>query len=307
MSFWHSARLVLHLVWPPSLAGYDLKEVTVVEIIRPPRVLLAILAGAALGMSGAALQGMFRNPLVSPDIVGVTSGAAFGSAVGISMDWPAGVIMALGFCGGMIAMACTFSLAKMARGASDGLIVILSGVFIGAFFMALLGLVEFYGNPFRISHWMIGSFENANWTRVWTIGIPTLIGGVILMTLRWRVNLLSLSDLDAESLGIHVGLLRWIIIAVVSAIVAAQVAVSGVIALVGLVVPHGARMFVGPDHRRLLPASALIGALLVLVLDDLNRSSWYARLPVGTLSAIVGTPVVCILLWKSRGKGWTRT
>lgn len=306
MSFWHSAKLVFHLFWPASLSSFDLKEVTVVKIIRPPRVLVAILAGMGLGLSGAALQGMFRNPLVSPDIVGVTSGAAFGAALAISLDWPPAAIMALGFCTGLAAMACTFSLAKLARGATDGVIVILSGVFIGAFFMALLGLVEFWGNPFRVSHWLVGSFANADWTKVWTIGIPALIGGSIIMLLRWRLNLLSLSDLDAESLGINVGVLRWTIITVVSVIVAAQVAVSGVIALIGLVVPHAARLLVGPDHRGLIPASALIGALFVLGLDDLSRSSVYAAMPVGALSAIVGTPVVCVLLWKWRGRGWNR-
>jgi iron complex transport system permease protein len=306
MSFWHSAKLVLHLVWPFSDYAPDLKEFTVVKIIRPPRILLATLAGMGLGMSGTALQGMFRNPLVSPDIVGVTSGAAFGAALAISLDWSPAVIMALGCCTGMMAMACTFSLAKMARGSSDGVIVILCGVFIGAFLLALLGLVEFWGNPFRISHWIIGSFANADWVKVWTIAVPTVIGGAILMTLRWRLNLLSLSDLDAQLLGINVGVLRWTIIAVVSVMVASQVAVSGVIALVGLVVPHSARMLVGPDHRRLLPTAALIGALFVLALDDLNRSSAYAAMPVGALSAIVGTPVVCFLLWRSRGRGWTR-
>ncbi len=306
MSFWHSARLLLHLVWPFAGATPDLKELTVVKIIRPPRVLLAALAGVGLGMSGTALQGMFRNPLVSPDVVGVTSGAAFGAALAISMDWPPAVIMALGFFTGMLAMTCTFTIAKVARGASDGVIVILSGILIGAFFLALLGLVEFYGNPFRVAHWLVGSFANADWTKVAIIAVPTLVGGVVLMCLRWRLNLLSLSDLDAQTLGVNMNLLRWTIIAVVSFIVAAQVAVSGIIALVGLVVPHCARMLVGPDHRRLLPTAALIGALFVLGLDDLNRSSVYAAIPVGALSAMAGTPVVCFLLWKSRRRGWAR-
>jgi iron complex transport system permease protein len=167
-------------------------------------------------------------------------------------------------------------------------------------------LVEFYGNIFTITKWLIGSFVGADWTKVASIGIPTLCGGAILMALRWRMNLLSLNDLDAKSLGINVGVLRWAIIVLVSLIVASQVAVSGIVAWVGLVVPHCARMLVGPDHRRLLPTAGLLGALFVLGLDDLTRSIVHGGLPVGTLTALVGTPTVCFLLWKSRGKGWGR-
>jgi iron complex transport system permease protein len=309
MSFGHTARLLMHLAWPFSTSTsppWNLKEVTVVKIIRPPRVLVATLAGVGLGMAGTALQGMLRNPLVGPDIVGVTSGAAFGGVLAIALDLPPTGIITLAFCGGLVAMICAFSLARLAHAGSDSMILILAGVFIGAFFLALVGLVEFYGNIFRITHWLIGSFVGANWQKVAMIAIPTLCGGAILMTLRWRMNLLSLSDLDAKSLGINVGVLRWMIIALVSLIVASQVAVSGVVAWIGLVVPHCARMLVGPDHRRLLPASALLGGLFVLGLDDLTRSIVRAELPVGVLTAVIGTPVVCFLLWKSQGKGWSR-
>jgi iron complex transport system permease protein len=136
------------------------------------------------------------------------------------------------------------------------------------------------------------------------IAIPTLCGGAVLMLLRWRLNLLSLGDLDASSLGINVLWLRWAIIAVVSLIVASQVSVSGIIGWVGLVVPHCARMLVGPDHRRLLPASALLGGLFVLGLDDLTRSVVQAEIPVGILTALFGTPVICFLFWKTQTRGW---
>jgi iron complex transport system permease protein len=309
ISLGRAVRLLLYLVWPfHSSAGsqFNLKELAVMKIIRPPRVLLASLAGIGLGISGTALQGMLRNPLVGPDIVGVTSGAAFGGVVAISLELSPVWIIALAFSGGLLAMICTFSLAKLARSSSNSMILILAGIFIGAFFLALVGLVEFYGNIFRIKDWIIGSFVGADWTKVASIGIPTLCGGAILMALRWRMNLLSLNDLDAKSLGINVSVLRWTIIALVSLIVSAQVAVSGIVAWVGLVVPHCARMLVGPDHRRLLPTAGLLGGLFVLGLDDLTRSIVHGGLPVGTLTAMVGTPVVCFLLWKSQGKGWGR-
>lgn len=309
ISLTRAAKLLLTLAWPfhgSALAQFDLKEITVMKIIRPPRVLLATLAGMGLGISGTALQGMMRNPLVGPDIVGVTSGAAFGGVVAIALELSSVWVIALAFCGGLLAMICTFSLAKLARSSTNSMILILAGIFISAFFLALVGLVEYYGNIFKIRDWIIGSFAGADWTKVITIAVPTLVGGAILMALRWRMNLLSLNDLDAKSLGINVSVLRWTIIALVSLIVSAQVAVSGIVAWVGLVVPHCARMLVGPDHRRLLPTAGLLGGLFVLGLDDLTRSIVHGGLPVGTLTAIVGTPAVCLLLWKSQGKGWGR-
>jgi iron complex transport system permease protein len=309
MSWGHSARLLLDLLWPfhpLNAPAPDLRELTVVKIIRPPRVLEAAFAGLGLGMAGTALQGMLRNPLVSADILGVTSGAAFGGALAIAVEATPTTLLCFGFAGGFLAITSVFTVAKLARGSGNGTVLVLAGVFIGAFFLALTGLVEAYGNIFRLVHWLIGSFTNSDWEKVATIAIPTLAGGAVLMKLRWRLNLLSLGDLDAISLGINVTVLRWAIIAVVSLMVAAQVAVSGIVAWVGLVVPHCARMLVGPDHRRLLPTAALLGALFVLGLDDLSRTFVRTALPVGVLSALIGTPVVCILLWRSQGKGWGR-
>jgi iron complex transport system permease protein len=307
ISLSRAVKLLLYLAWPFHASGispFGLKELTVMKIIRPPRVLLATFAGVGLGISGAALQGMMRNPLVSPDIIGVTSGAAFGGVLAITLELPPAGIIAFAFCGGLIAMTCTFSLAKLAHAGSNSMVLILAGIFIGAFFLALVGLVEYYGNIFSIRDWIIGSFAGANWSKVTTIAIPTLCGSAVLMALRWRMNLLSLSDFDAKTLGINVGVLRWAIIVLVSLIVASQVAVCGIVAWVGLVVPHCARMLVGADHRRLLPTAGLLGALFVLGLDDLTRSIVHGGLPVGTLTALVGTPIVCFLLWNSQGRGW---
>ena len=308
MSFGRSANILLHLAWPfplPDNPPWNVKELTVVQIIRLPRVLLATLAGMGIGMSGAALQGMMRNPLVGPDIVGVTSGAAFGGVMAMLFNLPPAGIVSLAFCGGMLAMICTFNLSKLARG--NGLALVLAGVFIGAFFLSLVGLVQFLASDAQlpgIVFWLLGSFVGADPKKVMMVGIPTLCAGSVLMLLRWRINLLSLGDLDAKSLGINVGVLRWAIIMLVSLIVASQIAVSSIIGWIGLVVPHCARMLVGPDHRRLLPASALLGGLFVLGLDDLTRSIIQAELPTGVLTALIGTPIVCFLFWKTQGKGW---
>jgi iron complex transport system permease protein len=310
MSFGRAGDIVMHLAWPfplPDNPPWTLKELTVVEIIRLPRVLLATLAGMALGMSGTALQGMMRNPLVGPDLVGVSSGAALGSVMAILFDLPPAGVAAVAFCGGLGAMACTFSLAKLARGGTDGVALVLAGIFISAFCMSCVGLAQFLANDAQLPNmvvWLLGTFTRADEKTVWMIAIPTLGGGAVLMLLRWRLNLLSLGDLDAASLGVNARGLRWAIIATVSFIVAAQVSVSGVIGWIGLVIPHCARMLVGPDHRRLMPASASLGALFTLGIDDFTRTIIRAEVPIGVMTALIGTPIVCFLFWKTQTKGW---
>jgi iron complex transport system permease protein len=257
-------------------------------------------------MSGMALQGMMRNPLVGPDLVGVSSGAAFGAVMAMLLDFPSAGIVALAFCCGLLAMACTFSLARLVRGA-DGVALILAGIFTGAFFMAGVGLAQFLANDAQLPNmvvWLLGTFTRADPQAVWMLAVPTLSGGALLMLLRWRLNLLSLGDLDARSLGANVRALRWGIIAIVALIVAAQVAVSGVIGWIGLVIPHCARMLVGPDHRRSMPAAALIRALFTLGIDDFTRTILRAEVPVGVMTALIGTPVICFLFWKMQSKGW---
>ncbi len=310
MSSGHAFRILLHPLWPwASHPAWDLREITVMAVIRPPRVLVAALAGIGLGISGAALQGMMRNPLVGPDLVGVTSGAALGGVIAIELGWSSAALVVLASGCGLAAMACTFGFAKLVHARSDGIALILAGFFVGAFCLAGVGLVEYldprHAGP-GIVYWLLGPFRGADPTKVWTIAIPTGIGGAVLMGLRWRLNLLSLGDLDAASLGVNVKRLRWIVIAVVSFIVASQVAVSGIVAWIGLIVPHCARMLVGPDHRRLLPVSALLGGLLTLGLDDFTRSIVRGELPVGILAALIGTPLICFLFWKTQTRGWSK-
>lgn len=309
--FARTLSFLVHKLWPFARAAnppFDLRETVVIETVRVPRVLLATLAGIGLGISGTALQGLMRNPLVGPDLVGVSSGAAFGAALAILLLWPPQTVLAMAFLFGLGGMLITFGLAKLTRGNADSMVLILAGVFVGSFFIALIGLIEFIAPDwsfFDIVYWLLGSFVGADAQKVLTIGIPTLIGAFILMKLRWRINLLSLGDDDAASLGVKVRWLRWSIIAVVSLMVASQVATSGIVAWVGLVIPHVARMLVGPDHRRLLPASALLGGLFVLLLDDLTRSIVNAEVPIGILTAFAGTPLICFLFWKTQSKGWT--
>jgi iron complex transport system permease protein len=311
MSYGKAATILAHLAWPfplPADPPWNVKELTVVQIVRLPRVLVATLSGIGLGMAGAALQGVMRNPLVGPDLVGVTSGAAFGGVLAMMFDLPPAGIVGLAFAGGLLAMVLTFGLSRLAGASDSSMALILAGVFVGAFFMALVGLVQFVVSDAKlpgIVYWLLGSFIGADPQKVYMIAVPTLGGGAVLMLLRWRLNLLSLGDVDAATLGVNVHLLRWIVISLVSLIVAAQVSVAGIVGWVGLVVPHLARMLVGPDHRRLLPASALLGGLFVLGIDDLTRTIVVGEIPVGILSALFGTPIICFLFWKTQTRGWS--
>jgi iron complex transport system permease protein len=242
--------------------------------------------------------------------VGVSSGAAFGGVLAQLLNWPLFVVIGFASIGGITAMLCTLALAKLVSERNDGVPLILSGFFVGAFFLAGVGLLkslplEYSWKLPGIVYWLLGSFRGADPVKVWVIAIPTLIGATVLILLRWRLNLLSLGDLDAASLGADVRALRWAIVGVVTIMVAAQVAVSGVVGWVGLIVPHTARMLVGPDHRRLVPAAALLGGLYVLLLDNLTRTVSAGEIPVGVLSAFVGTPMLCFLFWKTQTRGWS--
>ncbi len=304
-------QIVGALAWPfplPDHVPWTLKQQTVVQVVRLPRVIVATMSGVGLGISGAALQGMMRNPLVSPDLVGVTSGATCGSILAMLFNFPASGVVGFGLAGGLLARTCTTFLARLVRRNGDSLVVILAGVFVGAFFTALVGIIEYTSDSHTqlpgMVYWLFGSFVGADPRKVAMITIPTLGAGAILMLLRWRINLLSLGDLDATSLGFNAGRLRWTIIFLVSLIVASQVAASGIIGWVGLVVPHLARMIVGPDHRRLLPVSALLGGLFTLVMDDISRTLFSQEIPVGLLTAVVGAPMICFLFWKTQAQGW---
>jgi iron complex transport system permease protein len=310
MSAMRASDILLHEFWPFSGWAHpvwDLREVTVMEVIRPPRVLVAAFAGVALGLAGTALQGMMRNPLVGPDLVGVSSGAAAGGVLAILLGLGAAMLVLFSFLGGLIAMSCTFGFAGLIGIRADGIALILVGFFVGAFFMALAGLMLYLapGQGPGIQYWLMGTFRGADPTKVWTIAVPTTVCGAVLMGLRWRLNLLSLGDTDARALGLDLKGLRWTVIAIVTLLVAAQVAVSGVIGWVGLVIPHFARMLVGPDHRRLIPTAALLGGLFTLGLDDVTRTLVFAELPVSVLTAFIGTPMICILFWKTQSRGWS--
>jgi iron complex transport system permease protein len=277
--------------------------------IRLPRVLAAAAIGAALAGSGAAYQSLFRNPLVSPDILGVSSGAAFGAVIGIFLSLPVIGIEAASFAGGLAAVAIAYGIAAAIRGRDMVLVLVLAGVVIGALFGAGVGLLKYLADPYNqlpaITFWLLGSLAAADARDLASLLPAVAIGLVPLALLRWRIDVITLGDEEATALGLDTRVLRIIVIAAATLMTATAVAASGIIGWVGLVVPHLARLVVGPAFTRLLPVSALFGACYLLAVDTVARNIGSVELPLGILTAALGTPVFLWLLAFGRRPGWS--
>ena len=274
-------------------------EYRVVFQLRLPRILLAALTGMALSVSGAVLQGVFRNPLVGPSMIGVSSGASFGAVLGILLSLNAIVVMVFSFAGGILSLLFTMSIAGKV-GSKNILSIILGGIVTGAFFTALVSIVTFIADPRDtlpvIVYWLMGSFNGATMYKVLILGSISLACFFIIFKSRYVINLLALGDEEASGLGVDVVRLRFLFLALTTLMTAAAVSVSGTIAWVGLVVPHIARLITGSDYRNLIVTSALIGAIYLVIADTLVRISSFGEVPIGILSAFVGAPVLAYLI-----------
>ena len=281
----------------------------VIKLLRLPRILLVVMSGMGLAMAGAAMQGIFRNPLVGPEILGVSSGASFGGALALTLGFSPGIeIVPFSFLFGCGALVMAFILSGLARQRS-ALGLVLAGIVIGGLFGALTGILTYIADPETklpgIVFWLMGSFSSASRDNAIFLAAVSMAACVPLLGLSWRLNILALGDADAAALGVKVGVLRWAVVAMVSLVVAAQVSVSGGVGWVGLVIPHLGRMLVGPDHSRLLPVSALLGGVYLLIMDTLARTLTIYEIPIGLMTSIVGTPVFAIFFIKLRGRGWS--
>ncbi len=274
--------------------------------IRLPRVVAAAFVGAALAAAGAAYQSLFRNPLVSPDILGVSAGAGLGAVIGILLGLPVVMIEALGFGGGLATVVIVAALARSLRGSGDVLVLVLAGIVVGALAGAAISLVKVLADPYdqlpAITFWLLGSLAGIKANDVAATVPIVLVGLAPLVLLRWRIGILSLGDDEARALGIEVGRLRMIVIAAATLITASAVAISGVIGWVGLMVPHMARLLVGPRFDRLLPAAILLGAAFMVGVDTLARSAARIEIPLGVLTAVIGGPAFVWLLARNRRK-----
>jgi iron complex transport system permease protein len=279
----------------------------VVLLVRLPRILLAVLVGGGLAVCGAALQAVFRNPLVSPQIIGVSSGASFGGALAIVLGLGSAMLVGFAFAFGLVAILVVYAVTRGSEGAPM-LMVVLAGVVTGSFFSALVSLLTYVADPYdqlpAIVFWLLGSLATATFAKVAVAALPVLAGSLLLVLLRWRINVLSLGDDDAAAVGLRPAPARWTVLGAVALVVAGAVAVAGVVSWVGLVVPHIVRMWVGPDHRVLLPVSFLVGGVFLLVVDTVARTLTAGEIPLGVLTALIGAPVFFVLLRHNRQRLW---
>ena len=279
---------------------------TVLFNVRLPRILAALLVGAALSTAGASFQGVFRNPLVSPYILGVGAGAGFGACLAILL-WDSYLfIQLMAFAFGLLAMFLAISMGKASKGTGT-LVFVLSGIIVSSIFTALTSLVKYMADPYdelpAIVFWLMGSLAAVRYGDLLYIVLPMSIGALVLLLLRWRINILSLGDEEAKALGINVEKMRLIIIFCATLMTSAAVSISGVIGWVGLVVPHISRMIVGPNYSRLLPMSMVLGASFMLLVDDLSRTITATEIPLGILTSLVGAPLFAYLIRRGR-MGW---
>lgn len=279
---------------------------TVVWNVRFPRTVMAMIVGAGLACVGVCLQAMFANPLVSSHILGVSYSSGFGAALGILLSNNYVVIQGLAMVFGFAGMGMTYAMSRK-DGKSSTIALVLSGVIVGSVFEALTSFIKYIADPEEklpaITYWLMGSLAGASSGDVCKV-VPVIgLAILILWLIRWKLNVISLREDEAVSLGVNIKHTRWIVIVATTVIVAISVSFCGVISFIGLAVPHFARMIVGNDHKHLLPASVLMGGIFLMVIDTLARSMTASEIPLSILTALIGAPVFAILLRKTGG-GW---
>ena len=288
--------------------SYDVDSVIerVILYIRIPRAITAIVCGAGLAVSGCALQGIFSNPLIGPQIIGVYSGAAFGGALGILISEESFLVLFLAFSFGILSMLIVFFIARV-KGVANRLTLVLAGIVSSSFFLALVSLVKFLADPDdklpAITYWLMGTFSTSSYEKIYIVSPIIIISIFILILLSFRIDVLNLGDDHARSLGINVELNRWIIISLVTVICASIVSIAGVIGWVGLVIPHIARSFSLSNHKSLLITTVIFGSYYMLIIDLMCRGFSSMEIPLGVVTALIGAPFFAILLRK-RLKGF---
>ncbi|MCR2042976.1 FecCD family ABC transporter permease [Anaerosalibacter massiliensis] len=282
--------------------------VTILFKVRLSRILSALLIGSSLALSGAAYQGMFKNPLVSPDILGASTGASFGACLGMLFSWNIFFIQISSFIFGLIAVFITYVLSERVKDGDNILILVLSGVMINTLFSSFVSLIKFIADPYNklpsITFWLMGSLASVDYKDVLFLIIPILIGIITICLLKWKLNILSLGDEEAKTLGINTKKIRLIAIMASTLMTSATVAIGGNIGWIGLIIPHLARAIVGPDYRYLTSMSIIMGGIFLIFIDDLARIVGGLEIPIGILNSIVGVPFYIYILINYR-RDWS--
>lgn len=279
------------------------QDETIFFNVRLPRILLALMVGCCLATAGAAFQGTFQNPLVSPDILGASQGAAFGAALAILFGWAGWAISGMAFLLSIVTVLCVLLISGRARG-NRILVTVLAGTMVSSLFSACTSFVKLVADPSNqlpaITYWLMGSLNGAKMSEIAIAAIPMTLGVGTLFALRWRINILTMGDDEATTMGVDAKRLRLIIIFAATLATAASVAVSGMIGWVGLVIPHLCRMLVGSDYRKLIPASMFMGAGFLLLVDNFSRLITTSEIPIGILTAFVGAPFFLYLITRKK-------
>lgn len=273
----------------------------VVMEIRLPRILAAVFVGAALALSGAVYQAVFRNALVSPDILGVSHGASVGACLGILLHVSLPMMQFMAFGGGLVAVGLALAIPLFMRRNSD-ILLVLSGIIVAGFMSSLIGLMKYLADPDTeladITYWQLGSLAKVSWDTLWMILPLMFLTGGILLALRWRINVLSLGSKEAKSLGVDLFRERVLVILCATLLTASAVCLSGTIGWIGLVMPHLSRLLTGNDHVKLLPVTVVVSAGFLIIVDTLARSATQAEIPLGILTGFIGAPFFAWILMK---------
>lgn len=271
--------------------------------IRLPRVLLSVLVGGCLAAAGAAYQGVFQNPMASPDILGASAGAGFGAALAILLGFSSFFITLSAFAASLLTVALVFTVSRHAKG-DRVLGLVLAGIMVSSLFQAGTSFIKLVADPGnklpQITYWLMGSLSGAGWGDFQFVVLPVLLGLMPLLLLRWRLNVITMGDDEARALGVNAHRVRLGIVVCATLVTASAVSVSGMIGWVGLVIPHMMRRLVGSDYRYLMPASILGGGLFLLLVDNVSRNASASGIPIGILTAFIGAP---FFLWLITGKG----
>ncbi len=279
--------------------------VNVVLGLRGPRILAAVLVGASLALSGAVYQGIFNNPLISPDFLGVSSGACVGAACAILLGGGAVLTQVFSFAGGIAAVVLAMLIPVLLKNRSN-IMLVLAGIIVGSAMSSILGFLKYVADPdtqlASITYWTMGSFSYIRMTDVLTVLPLMVLSAAILWLLGWRIDLLSMGGEEAAAMGVNVMLLRTVCVLCATVATASSVCLSGTIGWVGLVIPHFSRFLAGPNHRRMLPAAVLLGGMFMLAVDTLTRIIGTTEMPVSILTGVIGAPLYALLLYRERSR-----
>lgn len=283
------------------------KTALIITEIRLPRTITAIAVGASLAVSGAAFQGLFCNPLVNSGILGVSAGAGFGAALAILLLGQGNTTFFFAFLFGCLAVAMSYFIGR-AYGTTSTIMLVLGGTVVSSIFSALISFLKYIADPYNqlpaITFWLMGSMASVSMQNLIPALVPMMVGMIGLFILRWRLNILSMGDLEAQALGINVPAAKGAIVVLATLATAGAVCISGIVGWVGLIIPHIARMIFGSDNKIIIPASMSFGAGFMVIVDTMSRSISGSEIPLGIITAILGGPFFIYLLKKTKGGGW---